>query len=149
MGYRSQVAYVISFDDKQTLNEFIAKVMVLGGDVCNALKECQIEMVGNSNGGVSYRINFFQTDVKWYPSYPDVQGHTKLRELAEEWYSGKSASRFIRIGEEHGDIEEECDGDSADLYDDFYVYTNMEVPFDRDYEPIGDDLKIIDNDVKV
>lgn len=147
MGYRSQVAYVISFDDKQTLNEFIAKVMVLGGHVCNALKECQIEV---EEGMLNcYRINFFQTDVKWYPSYPDVEGHTQLRVLAEEWYSGKSASRFIRIGEEHGDIEEECEGDSADLYDDFYVYTNVELPFDRDYEPIGDNLGIIDDGVKV
>jgi hypothetical protein len=147
MGYRSQVAYVISFDDKQTLNEFIAKIMVLGGHVCDALKECQIEVVeGMLN---CYRINFFASDVKWYDTFPEVEGHNMLRELAEEWYSGKSASRFIRIGEEHGDIDEQTEGDSADLYDDFYTYTHMELPFDKDYEPIGDNLRIIDDGVKV
>ena len=63
MGYRSEVAYVINFEDKQKLNEFIAKVMVLGGDVANALKECEIEVVEGAFH--TYRINFYVVGIKW------------------------------------------------------------------------------------
>jgi hypothetical protein len=39
--------------------------------------------------------------------------------------------RFICIGEEQGDIENECDGTNGDYTpdDDFYTYTSMELPF--------------------
>ena len=149
MGYRSEVAYVINFEDKQKLNEFIAKVMVLGGDVANALKECEIEVV---DGAFScYRINFYAVDVKWYESYPDVKAHEQLLDFAGEWFpDGGVGWKFIRIGEEMGDVDDRDGGDDDFIpYDDFYPTQGMEIPFSASYEPVGDNLGILDDGIKV
>ena len=111
MGYRSEVAYVINFEDKQKLNEFIAKVMVLGGDVANALKECEIEVVEGAFH--CYRINFYQADVKWYDSYADV---TFIEGMYKDFTKTLGDTpdynyEYIRIGEEILDIEERCGQD--------------------------------------
>ena len=144
MGYRSQVAYVIAFEDKTTLNEFISLVMLKGGREAEALKECQIEV---SEGAFScYRINFYQDDVKWYDSYPEVEAHTWLYQYAVERFEGKCAYRFLRIGEEQADIEDEHSdpSDKFDLYQDFYSRSTMEIPFDHRYEPVGDELRVLE-----
>ncbi len=80
MGYRSEVAYRIVFKDKQVLNEFIALVMMKGGLEAQALRECEVETL--DNGRDECFVNFYAQDVKWYPSFPDVQAHTWLYEYA-------------------------------------------------------------------
>ena len=144
MGYRSEVAYVIAFEDKPTLNEFISLVMLKGGAEAEALKECQIEV---SEGAFScYRINFYAGDVKWYDSYPEVEAHTWLYQYAVERFEDNCAYRFLRIGEEQADIEDEHSdpSDKFDLYQDFYTRSTMEIPFDHRYEPVGDALRVIE-----
>lgn len=146
MGYRSEVAYQIVLKDKKLLNEFIAKVMMLGGDICNALKECEIE--APTEGREEYYINFYASDVKWYESYPDVQGHEKLRALALEWFDEEDVGvNFIRIGEELEDIVEEYEGHLAD-WTDLRVHRSIDIPFDHSYEPVGDNLRIFDDGIK-
>lgn len=148
MGYRSQVAYVIAFEDKKTLNEFISLVMLKGGGEAKALRECEIEVV---DGAFScYRINFYGDDVKWYESYEDVQAHTWLYHYAVERFEDNCAYRFLRVGEEQGDIEDEHNDPSGkfDMYEDFYTRTVLEVPFSIGYEPVGDNLRIFDDGVK-
>jgi hypothetical protein len=76
MGYRSDVAYVIEFEDLQTLNEFIALVMVKGGEEKKALSECLILPK-------DCRICYHADDVKWYESYTQVMAHTWLLLLQE------------------------------------------------------------------
>ena len=144
MGYRSEVAYVIAFEDKTTLNEFISLVMLKGGLYADALKECQIEV---AEGVCScYRINFYADDVKWYDSYPDVEAHTWLYQYAVDRFEDKCAYRFLRVGEEQNDIEDEHSdpSDKFDLYLDFYTHTSIEVPFSIGYEPIGDELRVVE-----
>ena len=144
MGYRSEVAYVIAFEDKPTLNEFISLVMLKGGLYADALKECQIEV---SEGAFScYRINFYADSVKWYDSYPDVEAHTWLYQYAVDRFEDKCAYRFLRVGEEQNDIEDEHSdpSDRFDLYQDFYTHTSIEVPFSIGYEPIGDELRVVE-----
>ena len=144
MGYRSEVAYVIAFEDKPTLNEFISLVMLKGGREAEALKECQIEV---SEGAFScYRINFYADDVKWYDSYPEVEAHTWLYQYAVERFEDKCAYRFLRIGEEQGDIEDEHSdpSDKFDLYQDFFSRAIMEIPFEPNYKPVGDALRVIE-----
>jgi hypothetical protein len=142
MGYRSEVAYRIGFRNKQILNEFIAKVMVLGGYECDALKECSLEEDGNT-----WFVNFYGSDYKWYPDHEDVRGHTNLYEKAVEWYPDDCAYQFLRVGE--SDDDSECENDGADdvldcVWDDFRIIRYIETPFTSNYEPIGDKLGLIE-----
>jgi hypothetical protein len=144
MGYRSEVAYVIAFEDKTTLNEFISLVMLKGGAEAEALKECQI--VVQDNGRKECFINFYADDVKWYDSYAEVEAHTWLYQYAVERFEDKCAYKFLRIGEEQGDIEDDHSdpSDKFDLYQDFYTRAIMEIPFEPSYKPVGDALRVIE-----
>lgn len=142
MGYRSEVAYRIGVRNKQILNEFIAKVMVLGGAELNALKECSIEEDGDH-----WFVNFYASDVKWYDGYTDVDGHTKLYNLAVEWYPEDCAYQFLRIGESDDDSQSDTDGadDLTDcVWDDFRIIRYIETPFSSNYEAIGDKLGLVE-----
>ena len=144
MGYRSDVAYTIHFRNRQTINEFIALVMVQGGDRLKALQECEIETVTNSE---VLKVNFYIEDVKWYDSYKDVQTHTWLYKFAVERAPTDCAFNFICVGEEQGDIEQTTGGntDEFDVHNEFYTYSRITVPFSTAYQPIGDSLRIIED----
>lgn len=136
MGYRSQVAYVIAFDEQQDMGKFIQYVMSSGDEhMMTALKECDVDFDNCC-------INFYQSDVKWYESYPDVQGHIRLYELCIKedtpFYQHASA-RFIRVGEQSDDIEELDFGDDPP-WDSFYPVTTIELPFSSSYKTYGDTL---------
>lgn len=134
MGYRSEVAYVIEFKNNEKRDEFYALVKVHGADLWNALKECALDK--------DYpRINFYACDVKWYDSYVDVAWHRKLLDFASEFQG--AGWRFMRVGEEMGDTEEETGGDvDLEPCDDFYFYQGMETPFNRSsFEPIGESVE--------
>ena len=137
MGYRSQVAYRIRFDDSHTLGLFINHVFGSGDDhMIEALRECQVDFD-------DCMVNFHAYDVKWYESYEDVQGHTKLYELCDKedtQFFEKCGYVFYRVGEEQSDIQDESGGNDPP-YDDFYTSTSIEVPFDTGYTPYGDELK--------
>jgi hypothetical protein len=142
MGYRSEVSYRIGFRNKTILNEFIAKVMVLGGHECEALKECSIEEDGDT-----WFVNFYASDVKWYEGYKDVDGHTHLYNLAVEWYPEDCAYQFLRVGESDDDSQSDTDGadDITDcVWDDFRIIRYIETPFSISYEPIGDKLGLVE-----
>jgi hypothetical protein len=137
--------------DKVILNEVIAKVMMLGGYVCQALKECQIEKYDDLDHPECY-INFFASDVKWYPDFEDVKGHHALMENIVDWYPEGSAYYFLRIGEESDDVDEQHDGDDDFLdyvWDGMHVVRSLELPFSHCYKPIGDELRIFDTSSKV
>jgi hypothetical protein len=142
MGYRSEVSYRIGFRNKTILNEFIAKVMVLGGHECEALRECSIEEDGDT-----WFINFYASDVKWYEGYTDVDGHTHLYKKAVEWYPDDCAYQFLRVGESDDDSQSDTDGadDITDcVWDDFRIVRYIETPFSSTYEAIGDKLGLIE-----
>ena len=47
-------------------------------------------------------LKFTCTDVKWYPSYPDVQAFKQfMQEIEEMGYE----TEFVRVGENYDDIE--------------------------------------------
>ena len=100
MGYSSQVAYSIVFKDKRTLNEFIALVMLQGGYDVEALKECYIDWD-------NCQVHYHAWNIKWYEVYPYVQGHNSLREFAHDRFEKECSTKFVRIGEELNDNEEE------------------------------------------
>jgi hypothetical protein len=139
MGYRSQVAYVVEFSSTEKRDEYINLVIATGNkDLIEALKDCEVPIPNTPDAWQGCRINFYATDVKWYDSYDEVKAHTRLYKWAEELYPEDCGWRFIRIGEESGDIQEDSDGNGIFTpEDDFYTYTSMELPFGTDYEPFN------------
>ena len=126
MGYRSEVAYVIGFNDNKIKEEFIALVTVHDDEhVRNALNECETRYERPI-------ITFHAQDVKWYPSYPDVQGHYKLREYVVKWFDDRAGWVAQELGED-GDTEYDTGGIGEDLCLDDYIYVrhSMELDFPK------------------
>ena len=136
MGYYSQVAYRIRFDDSHTLGLFINYVFGSGNEhMIEALKECEVDFK-------DYYINFHKFERKWYEGYEYVQGHISLYELCNKEdtpFFDKCGYTFHRVGEEQADIDS-FEGGQEPPYDDFYTSTTIEVPFDTNYTPYGDIL---------
>ena len=127
MGYRSDVAYTIRFKDVGAMTLFITEAKAKGLEP--ALDECDIHQDKQSD---KYHINFFAEGVKWYDTYPTVQAHQALIELARDWCEGdrhehtrqtgdtsymageeyKLGFVYVEVGEEVNDCKEESDGDS-------------------------------------
>jgi hypothetical protein len=60
-------------------------------------------------------LKFTINDVKWYPSFPDVQMfETMLEEFGDDIPG--YCTEFVRIGEESGDIEQRQAGDNNEYY---------------------------------
>ena len=136
MGYSSQVAYSIVFKGKRTLNEFIALVMLQGGDAVEALKECYIDWD-------NCQVHYHAWNIKWYEGYPYVQGHNSLREFAHDRFEKECSTKFVRIGEELNDNEEEWhQGCGAYVIDDLHIHRRIETQYGGKYEPIGDALAV-------
>lgn len=109
MGYRSDVAYVIKFNDIEQRDAFITLMHAKNDKHINdALAE------------ISYRysrdpiITFEVQDVKWYEAYPDVQSHHQLMRYAEELYEAEY--RFVRVGDDVDDLEVQESGHDFELW---------------------------------
>ena len=116
MGYRSDVAYVIKFDDTDTRDNFVTLMLAKNEPpITQAINECEH---GYKDDPI---ITFKQESVKWYRDFEDVKAHHALMRDAVEIYGKKGGKyRFISVGE---DGAEECDedDDDGDLWD--YITT--------------------------
>jgi hypothetical protein len=138
MGYRSEVAYSISFEDENAMGLFITHVFGSGDEhMMTALKECEVDFKER-------RINFHAWDTKWYDSYEDVKGHQALYQLPDKEdtpFFEKCDYKFMRVGEEQGDIDDEYSSHTdLDIHDEFYTQTSITLPFASNYTPYGDEL---------
>lgn len=124
MGYRSDVAYVIKFDDIETRDNFVTLMLAKNNKhITEALDECEYRYEDDPV------ITFEAQSIKWYTSYADVKAHNLLLTLAVDIYGEEKGGRyrFISIGE---DGAEDCDENDSvgDLYD--YITTVHEVRTD-------------------
>jgi hypothetical protein len=114
MGYRSDVAYTIRFvheddtNNKQSFYLFLAEAKV---NAATALCFSDHEWLNLQIDEARFRINFDADSVKWYETYPDVQCHEALINLARDWDEDTDnhsciAYEFVRIGENTDDIDE-------------------------------------------
>lgn len=119
MGYRSDVAYVIKFDDIQTRDAYVTLMLAHDNpDVRRAIEECEYDWTREP------LITFKDTDTKWYPSYPEVQAHTFIYTNAHTLEMG--SYRFMSVGEDgQEDCETETLHDGHELYD--YIHTRHEL----------------------
>lgn len=105
MGYRSTVAYVIQFEDAEHKKEFVA-VHKLDDSLKDAIDE-----LNHLDDDTSY-LSLYVDDVKWYTGYEDVQMHERLLARIEELSNDESyekaiSARFVRLGEETSDVQED------------------------------------------
>jgi len=132
MGYRSQVAGCFSVDTKQTTDE--------NGTVSVDYDRAKFkEMIGfiklsrfwelwnskpdsESFGWQDGAFILYGSDWKWYPDYDDVKAWDELWESMQkmEGISGY----FCRVGEEHGDTEQDEFGDDP-CTDFFYPVSGL------------------------
>ena len=120
MGYRSDVAYVIKFNDIETRDNFVTLMLAKNEPpITQAINECEY---GYKDDPI---ITFKETDLKWYDSFEDVQAHQKLMQYAVEIYQHKGGRyRFISVGEDGAETFDEDDCEN-DLYE--YITTVHEL----------------------
>jgi hypothetical protein len=131
MGYRSDVAYVIKFDDIETRDNFVTLMLAKNdAQLTQAIKECEY---GYTDDPI---ITFEQESVKWYDSFDDVKAHRQLMHDAVEIYGKKGGRyRFVGVGEDGAEDFDE-DDDDGDLYD--YITTRHEINTAFPHIPEGD-----------
>jgi hypothetical protein len=117
MGYRSDVAYVIKFNDIETRDNFVTLMLAKNDKwITQALDECQY---GYDDDPI---ITFEETSIKWYDTYDEVKAHRALMRQAVEIYGEEKGGRFrfIGVGEDGAEDFNESD-DKGDLYE--YITT--------------------------
>jgi hypothetical protein len=118
MGYRSNLMVLIypdvpTVDDEQ---EKYDQLKVLMGTTFKAVSDefGDPYMVWMDADRV---LKFDLPDVKWYPSYPDVQMFEgMLVAFSEDGDVGGYCTEFVRVGEESDDTEERHTGDNNQYY---------------------------------
>jgi hypothetical protein len=117
MGYRSDVAIVFAFADTLVRDAFAAQIAA-----DHKLQEFSEEFSSVDDYELP-AVRFYATDVKWYPSYADVQA---VESLCEQAMDIGGAWVKVRIGEEDEDTE--TDNNCSDqLNDKFHYYDYVRV----------------------
>jgi hypothetical protein len=118
MGYRSTVAFIISFEDKEKLENYLAPRLL-----DEHIKDNRDDFYRVDDTSVMYHAE----DIKWYDDYEGVKALTKLY---KDTIEAGGAYRFIRVGEDDKDIEEEYEeSDTTEPYwDDFFPVTSIQMP---------------------
>jgi hypothetical protein len=120
MGYRSTVAFVISFETKEQLDNYLAP-RLLDENLKNDREN--FSRIAWDDASVMYHAE----GIKWYDNYEDVIALTKLY---KDTIEAGGAYRFIRVGEEATDVEEEfVESDTTEpFWDNFYPVTSIVTP---------------------
>ena len=144
MGYRSSVAIAVAMESEENMKELMS-VYALNILVQkhNLLPEWTVGVMNDV-----WVALFYQEDVKWYDTYPDVQGFEAIIPLVRSFAEKrdmKYAYRRIRIGEEMDDVEIDCDeneGVSVDLADFLAdaLYVSRSLENELQLEPTNDNV---------
>lgn len=116
MGYRSNLMVLI-YPDAEKIEDYqplYDQLKVLMGTTFKAVSDefADPYMTWQDKDHV---LKFDITDVKWYPSYPDVQMFEAMLHTLGDELPGY-CTEFIRIGEETDDTEERHTGNNRQYY---------------------------------
>jgi len=115
MGYRSQVMALIY--PERGNDDMVAKYEQLKVLMATTFKDVTDEYFGSCMEWMDADrvLKFTMDDVKWYPSYKDVQAfETMLDEFGDDIPG--YCTEFVRIGEETDDVECRSTGDNNEYY---------------------------------
>ena len=132
MGYRSEVSYVVRFETHAKRDEYVALILAKNDPhLTKALGQCYVP---TSIEQIDDPIIYFNVvDWKWYSEYPEVKAHTMIYEWAKELYPDDCDYRFLRVGEESDDIDEDSSGGNFDDFEDLYPVTVIESRYPAEY----------------
>ena len=103
MGYRSEVFLGISFKTPEQMDEVLSVYALDPRVQANeALEYWNIDRDGA-------RMWYHNDYAKWYPEYEDVQAYHHIEKVAEDFAKNRGfqyRAYFIRLGEEHTDMQE-------------------------------------------
>jgi hypothetical protein len=122
MGYRSNLMVLI-YPDVETAADMAPKYEQLKLLMGTTFKDVVDEFFGSCMTWMDseHVLKFDIPDVKWYPSYPDVQMFEKMLAAFkgscddDEDITGY-CTEWVRIGEESDDTEESHTGDNNNYY---------------------------------
>jgi hypothetical protein len=127
VGYRSEVAYVIRFANKEMRELFVsmqrAKADKHINEALNELVEVEDCLLG-----------YHADHVKWYDGYDGVKAHETLMQDSIDMFNQDEdivGWRFVRLGEESDDNVQEEDGNSDELYEYVDWHKSMSLSFER------------------
>jgi hypothetical protein len=63
-------------------------------------------------------------------------------EFAIKQFEGDADYKFVEVGEDGKTEEEDSDGEYVP-HDDFHTVAYIETPFEKEYEPVGDDIRVM------
>ena len=154
MGYRSEVRFVVALPSEAERNQIMALYsmhpLVQRHDMAKEWTPYEVMLrdygryVDVPKGEPSdyvreypvYLLSFHDDCVKWYDNYEDVQAVMHMEELLDSLEGRCFAYRFIRVGEEHSDIEcrehssEDDTGEQMYEYLANVMYTEVNLVFD-------------------
>lgn len=127
MGYRSDVFLAALFKNEQEYNEVMAIYAIDPKVQEEDVAKYWQKKVYSTGHVLCY---YHATDVKWYDSYDDVQALMYMQALCRTFADEREFMigwKFVRIGEETADIEEEQEVMSDDYH---YEAAAMDMLYD-------------------
>jgi hypothetical protein len=123
MGYRSDVAYVIRFKTTEQRDAYMELVKHRNDEhMMYALEDCESRYEEPI-------ITFEVQDVKWYPDYPEVKGHSKLMAWAVETFPDDASWRCVELGEDNQEEVHQGGEDPSELYDYVNIRHTLTIDF--------------------
>lgn len=117
MGYRSEVAIAMRKEDYELLKGFDKENK-------NLVELLDVAEVKESRGVVVIRWD----SLKWYPEFPEVQA---IAEFIAELSEADKPYRFIRLGEDVDDTENEYNYGDEEKYGDISYRVNDMIGVER------------------
>lgn len=138
MGYRSDIRIITSKEGFEELKKFVAKYLKQHSETENLLESCDIKHEGEK------QCYFGWNYLKWYENYyPDVDA---IMEGLEHLDKNEYSYRYMRIGENYDDIEEQYSDGEKDK-NICLEYPSMIRDFDDEY--IEEQLKTNDKTAEI
>lgn len=125
MGYRSEVAYVLRFKNREQRELFVSLQRAKADTHINEALDELVELEED-------KMAYHAYSVKWYDSYEDVQAHETLMHETLELFNTEqdiTGYRFIRIGEEYEDVVVQDHGDADELWEYLEVHRSVNISF--------------------
>jgi len=132
MGYRSDVGYVIVFRHDTNPEKAFAEFSHFTDSIKQEIEKDR-QISGLTLAWARHlhvcrnnlTVSFGDQDTKWYPDYPEVKWHEDLLKRVKTYETGNY--RFLRVGEEFNDVEQDTHDPTAFMWD--YIDIRREVVF--------------------